>query len=75
IIGFYSYNYNLNTPQKKSALKLELLLVNDRKIFIDSIEGMDVSVLINIVKILQSELNFEIIKKNKFNNRFWYSKK
>lgn len=75
VIGFYSYNYNLNISQKKSALKLELLLVNDRKIFIDSIEGMDVSVLINIVKMLQSELNFEIIEKNKFNNRFWYSKK
>ncbi|SHF35274.1 hypothetical protein [Chryseobacterium sp. OV279] len=73
IKGFYSYNYN--TSQKRSALKLELQLNNDRKIFIDSIEGMDVSILINIVKTLQSELNFEIIEKNRFNNRFWYSTK
>ncbi|MCT2561108.1 hypothetical protein [Chryseobacterium herbae] len=73
IKGFYSYNYN--TSQKKSALKLELQLTDDRKIFIDSIEGIDVSILINIIKTLQSELNFEIIEKNKFNNRFWYSTK
>lgn len=75
IIGFYSYNYNLNTSQKKSALKLELRLVNDKKIFIDSIEGIDINLLINIIKTLQSEFHFEIIEKNKLNNGFWYSTK
>ncbi|OCA79656.1 hypothetical protein BBH99_18140 [Chryseobacterium contaminans] len=73
VVGFHTYNYDSVATQKKSALRLEIKLVNDKKIFLDSIEGIDMDILITLIKTLQHELNFEIVERNKFNNKYWYS--
>jgi len=74
VLGFYSYSY-AGINHQKSALRLEIHLVNGEKVYMDSIDPMDIHLLTQFLENLQRELNCEITKRGKFKKRYWYAVK
>ncbi|MBD3907183.1 hypothetical protein NAL32_18890 [Chryseobacterium sp. Ch-15] len=80
IVGFYSFDYETDTPQlKTSIVKFNFFLKDGKKIYLNDSEyrsrydekkGSDLKRLLNFV---QKELQFSKIRKKNFQNIYWYS--
>lgn len=80
IVGFYSFDYETDTPQlKTSIVKFKFVLKNGKAVYLNDSEyrnKYDEKKGNNLKKILQSaekELHFSRIKKKSFQNVYWYS--
>ncbi|MDR2211284.1 MAG: hypothetical protein LBO65_07490 [Spirochaetaceae bacterium] len=83
VLGFYSYDY---LTEKKSRISIQLKFINEKKIEITDLDYRDNyneekrNTLKSFIQTMQTEMNFEKIKKNKLRSfgqlgHFWYGGK
>lgn len=80
IVGFYSFDYETNTPHlKTSVVKFKFVLKNGKAVYLydseyrnryDEKKG---NMLKKVVQSIKQELHFSQIKKKSCQNAYWYS--
>ncbi|WP_370900674.1 hypothetical protein [Chryseobacterium gossypii] len=82
ITGFYSYDYETETPlMKTSIVKFKFILNDGKKVYLNDSEYRSKydqkkgENLKRILRLAQKELHFSKLRKESFRNIYWYSTK